>query len=146
MTEVKEKPKAKRVSVVKPPRNIKSIPYDELEGFEKDMRIIAKLQSKQQNALGRGLDFNMTFQSMKNIMEAKKCFYTGVTLTDSPAGNKPTDRTIERVDNEKGYIIGNVVACSYEANQVKAMFEGRSSIDLKTAIKMFSKIKVKIAK
>ena len=110
------------------------------------MLILSKLQNKQGSAERRGLDFNMNYQSMKNMLEAKHCFYTGVLLTDSPAGNQPTDRTIERVDNEKGYIIGNVVACSYEANQVKATFEGRSSISLKTAIKMFSKIKVKIAK
>ena len=144
MTEVK--PNAIRMSVVKTPRNTNKLPYSELEGFEKDMRILSKLQNKQGSAERRGLDFNMNYQSMKNMLEAKHCFYTGVLLTDSPAGNQPTDRTIERVDNEKGYIIGNVVACSYEANQVKATFEGRSSISLKTAIKMFSKIKVKIAK
>ena len=135
-----------RINAINPPRNTSKLPYAELEGFEKDMRIASKLQSKQQNARKRGLDFNMTFQSMKNIMEAKKCFYTGVLLTESQEGHNPTDRTIERVDDSKGYVIGNVVACSYESNQLKAMFEGRSSIDLKTAIKMFSKIKVKISK
>lgn len=145
MPEVKAK--VKRVSVVKPPRETNKLPYHELEGFEKDMRIMSKLQSKQQNARKRGLDFNMTYQSMRNIMEAKKCFYTGVLLTESQAGNGPTDRTIERVDNEKGYIIGNVVACCHMANQLKNTFENSSAgIDLKTAIKMFSKIKVKIAK
>jgi hypothetical protein len=31
----------------------------------------------------------------------------------------PNERTIDRIDNNKGYVKGNVVSCSRKANQLK---------------------------
>jgi hypothetical protein len=105
-----------------------------------DLFVAQKLQSKWDNARSRGIEFDMSFQAMKNILQAKHCHYTGVALTD-PAGSYlvATDRTIDRVDSSKGYVKGNVVACCHAANKVKSEFEAAGLLGLKMGAKVFNK-------
>jgi len=81
--------------------------------FNLDLIVARKLLALRQSATDRGKEFNLTFTSLKNIYRAKRCFYTGKVLNQS-------NRSIDRVDNEKGYVIGNVVACDRVFNLAKA--------------------------
>jgi hypothetical protein len=88
-----------------------------------DLIVAEKLIALSQSAKHRNLEFNLSFETVKNLLEQKYCFYTGVKLSDGGAkqGEPPasTQRTIDRVDNSKGYIEGNVVASSVDINQKK---------------------------
>lgn len=107
-----------------------------------DLYVADKLRRKADNARERGIEFNMTFQAMKNILSAKKCHYTGLPLTKPRIGTMPlrgSDLTIDRIDCAKGYVKGNVVACSYAANQLKAQVEKAGVAGLKMGARVFSK-------
>lgn len=107
-----------------------------------DLYVADKLRRKADNARERGIEFEMTFQSMKNILSAKKCHYTGLPLTRARHATFPiraSDLTIDRVDSSKGYVKGNVVACSHAANQLKAQVEAAGVEGLKMGVRIFQK-------
>lgn len=81
-----------------------------------DYQVAKKLIQLQQSAQSRHLHFGLSFKTVKSLMSRKTCYYTGVVLTDADG---PTQRTIDRVDNGRGYVDGNVVACSKRINQLK---------------------------
>jgi len=73
----------------------------------------------------RNIPFVLTFAQVKRLMLKKKCAYTGVLMTKSTThSQRPTDFTIDRIDNSKGYEPGNVVACCFAANSFKGAVEG----------------------
>lgn len=82
-----------------------------------DMKVSKKLVNIASSADKRGIYFCMTFNEVKKLLNTKKCFFTGGVLNDIP--NDPMGRTFDRIDNDKGYIDGNVVACSREFNLIK---------------------------
>lgn len=106
-----------------------------------DLYVARKMQSKFNNARDRGIEFNLSFAAMRNLLRAKKCYYTGIPLTRAEKGAelRASDLTIDRIDNTKGYVHGNVVACCHAANNMKAMAEGGGIAGLKAAEKIFSK-------
>ncbi len=105
-----------------------------------DVMVARKLALKYQNAKQRGIEFGLSFTSVKNIMKAKKCYYTGLPLTRSTL-------TIDRVDSNKGYVKGNVVACYTDANSFKNIIEsGHKGLDLKQVTKLISKWNKSIVK
>lgn len=75
------------------------------------------------SATKRNKSFDLTMQDVRNLLSRKTCAYTGVALTDEfvETGESvpPTKRTIDRIDNTKGYVRGNVVAVSHAANTMK---------------------------
>lgn len=82
-----------------------------------DTACALKFLNLQMSAEKRDIYFNLTLRSIINLKRAKKCYYTGVPLT-------PENWSVDRVDNDKGYAIGNVVACEEGFNKRK----GRISI------------------
>lgn len=109
---------------------------------EFDLYCAKHLAWKAENAKKRGIEFNLSFQSMKNLMGAKKCFYTGIPLTKSTGKEselKLSDFTIDRIDGSKGYVRGNVVACCHAANQMKNQFESLGITGLKAGRSIFDK-------
>jgi len=90
-----------------------------------DLTIARKYISKASKANHDGYEFKLSFTSFKNMMRSKKCKATGLTLTNpkKDGSRKFTDRSIDRLDNKKGYVKGNVVALCSGANTLKAMFE-----------------------
>lgn len=112
-------------------QDVSRVIEDDSEPF--DVMVARKLALKYQNARQRGIEFGLSFTSVKNIMKAKKCYYTGLPLTRSTL-------TIDRVDSNKGYVKGNVVACHTDANSFKNIIEsGHNGLDLKQATKLISK-------
>ena len=95
-------------------------------GKPTDLEVAKKFMSLSSNANRRGKDFGLTLAEVRRLLSLKRCQLTGVEMTlagDEPA--KGTDRTIDRVDASKGYVVGNVAAVCYAANMLKAqLFEG----------------------
>ena len=57
----------------------------------------------------------MTFECVKKLLEYTTCYYTNIQFTE----DGPNARSFDRVDNDKGYVIGNVVACTIDINGKK---------------------------
>lgn len=94
-----------------------------------DIEIAKRFIKKEQRARDKGIEFNLNFTSFKNMMSAKKCYYTDIPLTYQTGNNlKQTDVTIDRVDNRKGYVKGNVVACCHQVNQLKSLLENSNNV------------------
>jgi hypothetical protein len=60
----------------------------------------------------RELSFEISFNDFCRLKKAKKCFYTDVKLDSSNV-------SFDRVINSKGYVKGNIVACSEAFNKAK---------------------------
>ena len=99
-------------------------------------------RNKVNNCKSRGIEFNLSLQSVRNLLSAKKCPYTGVALTRPRDGiSLPTDITIDRIDNRKGYVKGNVQAISYAANNFKSYIENpQRNITPMQAIKVLQRV------
>lgn len=111
-------------------------------------------ERKVRRARRDGYEFTLSLQSVHNLLKATKCYYTGKEMT-RPAINangdvcegykqKRTDLTIDRVDNSKGYVKGNVVACCQAANSFKSRVENkRFELSVDDMIAMASKLKAR---
>lgn len=109
---------------------------------EFDLYAAKHLVWKAENAKKRNIEFNLSHTSMKNLLGAKRCFYTGIPLTKSSGKEdelKLSDFTIDRIDGSKGYVKGNVVACCHAANQMKNQFESLGTVGLKAGRAIFDK-------
>ena len=107
-----------------------------------DVKLARKYLSKEQQARDRGIVFKLSLTSYRNLISAKKCFYTGITLSDvEGAGDQ---LTIDRIDNTRGYEHGNVVACCLAFNQLKGKLEIDGAIHLpifqKALVKMIAEV------
>ncbi len=104
----------------------------------KDIDIARKYMSKFGFAKDSGIHFDLSFTSFKNMCRAKRCQLTGILLTDkSGQCLKATDRTIDRIDSNKGYIKGNCMVVCHGANEFKSRFEnGKNLIKTNHAMKI----------
>ena len=100
-----------------------------------DLKIARKYCAKAQSSQQRGVSFTLTFIQYKKLLNTKKCFYTGVVLTDPSLGVVPTSFTIDRIDASVGYTNSNCVACSHEFNQIKGNLTLRDIRILSTKLK-----------
>jgi len=80
-----------------------------------DIEVARKMINLQQSATSRNLEYNLTFETTKRLMSYTRCYYTNVEFNDTT-----NIFSIDRVDPKKGYIEGNVVACTVEINSKKA--------------------------
>lgn len=96
-----------------------------------DTEVARRLVNKQNNAKKRNIHFDLSFKRMKQMCLQKTCFYTGITFqgiaNDIAIGDGekklavgPFAMSIDRVDNNLGYIDSNVVACTVQINHLKA--------------------------
>ncbi len=101
---------------------------------EFEIKVAKKFTNKYNNAIQRGIPFSLTLTSIKNILRAKKCYYSGMPLTEETS-------TIDRIDHTKGYEKGNVVACHTSINKFKNIIESGNTegIDLATITRVISK-------
>lgn len=96
----------------------------ETANFE-DIYAAKKYLKQIERAKQKGFDFNLSLSEFKRIISRKTCFYTGVKM-NKPIGENSKDfhdLTLDRIDSSKGYITGNVVACTRAANNLKAIWE-----------------------
>lgn len=83
-----------------------------------DIEIARKMIKIYQSAVDRKLDFDLSFATVKKLLMYKTCFYTNREFVED-AGHLHA-RSFDRVDSSKGYVEGNVVACTIEINQKKS--------------------------
>jgi hypothetical protein len=69
-----------------------------------------------QSAADRKLEFNLSFESVKKLLSYQTCYYTNRKFEDEGSYS----RSFDRVDSAKGYIEGNVVACTVDINGKKS--------------------------
>lgn len=82
-----------------------------------DMLDVARCYtSKASNAASRNLDFKLDFMAFANIKSQKVCAYSGLPFSeDNPL-------TIERINNDLGYVDGNVIPVCLAWNRCRADF------------------------
>lgn len=80
-----------------------------------DVEVAKKLVNIHSSAQSRNLEFNLTFDYVKKLLEYTTCYYTNIPFTE----DGPNARSFDRVDNDKGYVVGNVVACTVDINGKK---------------------------
>ena len=84
---------------------------------EVDALVCTKFINIKNSAESRGKVFDMTFEEVKRLCFEQYCFFSGKLLNNIT--NDLNSKTFDRLDNEKGYVNGNVVACSLEYNRLK---------------------------
>lgn len=142
------KPRAKKEAAPAAPakeaaKDLKQAPK-EAKSYISDIEVAKKLINIFQSAQDRKLQFNLSFEYVKKMLEYKTCYYTGKTFTE----DGPLARSFDRVDSDKGYIEGNVVACTIEINGKKSnlSFDEISCLYHKLASKKEKTAKTEIKK
>ena len=65
----------------------------------------------------KGLEFNLTIEDITPL--PTNCPVFGQVLTRGNGQQDPNAFSLDRIDNNKGYVKGNVVVISYLANRLK---------------------------
>ena len=81
-----------------------------------DIEVAKKMINIHQSSVDRKIEFNLSFEYVKKLLEYKTCYYTNIPFTDEGIHA----RSFDRVDSDKGYIEGNVVACTIDINGKKS--------------------------
>lgn len=81
-----------------------------------DIEVAKKMINIHQSAADRKLEFNLSFEYVKRLLEYKTCYYTGKTFTEEGSES----RSFDRIDSDLGYIEGNVVSCTIDINGKKS--------------------------
>jgi hypothetical protein len=97
-----------------------------------DIEVARKMINLQQSATSRNLEYNLTFETTKRLMNYTRCYYTNVEFNDTT-----NIFSIDRVDPKKGYVEGNVVSCTVEINSKKANLTIEEIHNLSTQLKKF---------
>lgn len=102
--------------IVPPVPQVAPPPEEEAQDSLKDLEVAKKMLKIFQSANDRNLDYDLSFKTVKRLMNYKKCYYTGREFRE----DGPYARSFDRVDSSKGYVEGNVVACTVDINQKKS--------------------------
>lgn len=86
--------------------------------------IANKYRNTLNSAIERGIDFDLSLEDIEELLNAKHCFYTNV-----PFDSEENAITFDRINHNKGYVRGNVVPCTAQANALKnKLYEHTSSL------------------
>jgi predicted nucleic acid-binding protein len=83
--------------------------------YEDEIKMATKLISLYDSARDRGIECTLTFAELKRIYKRKTCYYTGINLYT----HQHHTPSLERIDNDKGYVSGNVALVSKTVNNLK---------------------------
>jgi len=81
-----------------------------------DLEVAKKMLKIYQSAQDRKLRFDLSFESVKKLLSHQTCFYTNRKFEE----DGQFSRSFDRVDSAKGYVEGNVVACTIDINGKKS--------------------------
>ena len=77
--------------------------------------------SAKSRAKRKGHEFNITIQDIIDITPKSKCCpVLGIPLTPGKGRAVDSSPTLDRIDNERGYVRGNICMMSYRANRLKS--------------------------
>lgn len=91
-------------------------------GWKKDL---IQYENKKKQAKKRGLTFTLTLGQFMKLKQTRTCYYTGIKLTTAVHGhtNRPTDHTLDRLDDNIGYEPHNVVVACDAVNSMRAKYK-----------------------
>lgn len=81
-----------------------------------DLEVANKLIKLSQSAKDRGIEFDLSFKKVRQLVSVEKCYYTGTIFQETGTYS----RSVDRVDSSKGYVDNNVVACTVDINSKKS--------------------------
>lgn len=91
-----------------------------------DADVARKFLQVEESARKRGIEFSLNLTTVKNLMKAKKCKYSGLIYDYSDPERSPS---FDRLNHNKGYVKGNVVSCMKCINDLKnVLIEHPSSV------------------
>jgi hypothetical protein len=102
-----------------------------------DLDVANKLIKLYQSAKDRQIDFDLSLNKVRQLLQVKTCYYTGVAFEEEGKNA----RSIDRVDSDKGYIDDNVVACTVDINGKKSNLTNEEIEMLYTKLKQWHKNK-----
>lgn len=97
-----------------------------------DIQLAKRFVQTEKSAKDRGKAFNLKLGTMRRLMNTQKCFFTGVQMNTTEG--HPFQRTFDRIDNNKGYVEGNVVACTKRINNMKGDLSVQDIVSLYKAL------------
>lgn len=103
-----------------------------------DNKVDKKLRRIKNSAQRRSKNFKLSRGCCENLLKQKVCQYTGVPVYGKEQGKHSI--TFERVNNDIGYVDGNVILVSEFSNSIKSDFSSEELLEeyLKYDIKMKS--------
>jgi len=111
-------------------------------GFDKifftEVEIKVRYDNKKKNAKERDLEFNLTLETFTILLQQTHCYYTGIKYQSMG------EISIDRVDNEKGYVEGNCVSCHGRINGGKSDFSLTEIKAVYERIVKFKQPKIKV--
>lgn len=81
-----------------------------------DLEVARKMLKIFQSAQDRKLEFDLSFVTVKQLLSYRTCYYTGKEFEEDGM----MARSFDRIDSDKGYVEGNVVACTVDINSKKS--------------------------
>lgn len=122
--------------------------WNKLFTTDEQKRLERRLVAKQKNARDRNIECTLNMLDMyllgNKLLGHGKCDYTDLNFSTIIAGSQPDNPkypTIERIDDTKGYVRGNVCVVMQRANQLKD-----NLVDKKTATTIIDPIDREIVK
>lgn len=82
-----------------------------------DLDVAKKLLAIKSSADSRGIEFGLSLKVVRKLLNVKKCFFSGVVM--NRIASDENQLTFDRLDNSRGYVDDNVVACSLKMNRLK---------------------------
>ena len=95
------------------------------------------LSGARKRAKKKGLSFSLVYE---DIFIPLKCPVLGIPLFSGSAASRDNSPSLDRIDNNKGYVKGNIIVISYRANRLKS---DSNPIELKKIIKFYGNLKEK---
>lgn len=116
---------------------------EDTESEEKpyQVKLANKFLQLHRSAVNRGKSFNLTLKDVHLLLQQQTCFYTGEAFIEEDKNYK---RTVDRVDHTKGYVRGNVVACTSLANSLKEHIFERPTQDLGSNVDFVYRVATKV--
>ena len=88
-----------------------------------DVYLAKTYVTKSSSSRSRKIEFSLTLNEYKRLRTRKICQYSGLRMH----GDGWYQPTLERVDNNIGYVKGNVIAVCYGINNFKSIIEATSN-------------------
>ena len=90
-----------------------------------------RLSTLRVRAKEKSFDFNLTKQYLKDIYpEDNKCPALGIEFKIGTEGGRATSPSVDRIDNSKGYIKGNIIWVSSLANMIMTSATPQQVLDV----------------
>ena len=110
-----------------------------------EVRLAKMYVTKAERAEKKGIEFTLSFAQYKRLMTRKTCAYSGLRFSELNEKRawkiEWLGLTLDRIDNLKGYVPGNVVPVCNGINQIKSQWENPCiPIDEKMTIRIIAKI------